>query len=378
MTMSRVVLACLHLLGRIAVRPSIPCGLIASLLIAGCGGGSSTTSSHASPKHQLKIAWLYTSPKFDHGYDSAMAAGEAAVKQHFGSRVVNVDTDNVPFSAQTTQVASEFVTQGASVLVDTAGFGNLFTRVCTQHTALKCFEVAPEGQMPPNTVGWTPQWALGYYVAGVAAGLTTRTNVTGFILPSELPTPTANVNAFALGCRSVNQRCIVRTVNINSYYNPPAETRAATTLINAHADVLSSYINDQSFCATAQQRGVHAIGEFIDASASCPHAIITSVVTNFAPFYVHQIADILNNSWQHENALFLSPALFQLGKWGTGASASVRTKVEKTLGAIRAGGLYPFTGPIYDSSGHLRVMKGQRLSPAFVYGKWTWKVQGVS
>ena len=42
-----------------------------------------------------------------------------------------------------------------------------------------------------------------------------------------------------------------------------------------------------------------------------------------------------------------------------------------------AQGKNPFTGPIYDSSGKLRVKAGQALSPSVLLNGWSWLVKGV-
>jgi basic membrane protein A len=351
-------------------------GVIAiAVAVAGAGVAPATARARANP---LKVVWLYYGPKQDKGWNSTNAAAEAKVAEVYGKRVTNVDAVNVPFSNQATQIAKQELVQGADVLVDFSGFGPLVTKLCAAHKEIKCIEVAPQGPMPSNTVGWSPHYWAAEYIAGVAAGSMTKSHTTGYILPYQIPLAYGPLNSFALGCRSVNAKCIVRTEVTNNYYDPPAETQAARTLLDAHADVLRAWLNDQAFCVAAQKRGVKAVGEFFDASAQCPKSIITTVTMNFSNFYVRQIGDILNDRFHHANFIVLPvKSSIGLGRFGSFVSPQVRSTVRATLSKLSSGKLNPWKGPISDSKGKLRVPRGKRLSLPFIYGKWKWFVAGV-
>jgi basic membrane protein A len=351
---------------------------LAGLVLVVAAGSAAVAGAGTNGSTPLKIVWLYYGPKVDKGWNSTNALAADKVAATYGNRVKNVDAVNVPFSNQATQIAQQEVAQGAKVLVDFSGFGPLVTKVCAQHPEINCIEVAPQGPMPPNTVGWTPHYWAAEYVAGVAAGSETKTNTTGYILPYQIPLAYGPLNSFALGCRSVNPKCIVRTEVTNNYYNPPVEDHAASTLLNAHADVLRGWLNDQAFCIAAQKRGVKAVGEFYDTSKQCPRASITTVLMNFNKFYVGQIGSILNHRFKHANFIVLSVRdSIALGKFGSFVPQKVRARVQTTLAKLASGKLYPWTGPIRSSNGALRVPPGKRLSYAFIYGKWKWFVAGV-
>jgi basic membrane protein A len=351
-------------------------GVIAIVVgVVGAGVAPAVARTGTTP---LKVVWLYYGPKQDKGWNSTNAAAEAQVAATYGKRVANVDAVNVPFSNQATQIAEQEVAQGAGVLVDFSGFGSLVTKVCTAHKEIKCLEVAPQGPMPPNTVGWTPQYWAAEYVAGVAAGSETRSNTTGYILPYQIPLAYGPLNSFTLGCRSVDPRCVVRTEVTNNYYNPPVEAQAANTLIDAHADVLRAWLNDQAFCVVAQKHGVKAVGEFFDASAQCPTSIITTVTMNFSKFYVAEIGGILSGQFHHANFIVLPvESSIGLGRFGSFVSAQARNRVRTTLARLASGKLNPWSGPISDTKGAVRVPRGKKLSPVFIYGKWNWFVSGV-
>lgn len=356
-----------------------------ALALAGCGSSSSSSSTtgggggggEGSGKH-LKIAWLYYGPKQDKGWSTALSAAEEAVGEKFAGEVENVNAENVPYSDQVTQIAEQFMAQGAEVIVDTGGFGELFTKACATHPEVSCIEVSPQGKIPSNTLGWSPQYWAAEYVAGVAAGLTSESGTTGYVMPYEVPLAKGPMNSFALGCQSTNPGCTTRFVVTNDYYNPPKENQAANTLIDAGSDVIRAWLNDQAFCTAAEGRGVKAIGEFTDASEACPKSTITSVTMNFAPFFEEQVEALLAGTFKPEQLKILPvEGVIGLGKWGPGIPNSTKEKTEAALEELASGKLNPWTGPITDQNGQVKVPKGETLSQKFIYNEWDWFVKGI-
>jgi basic membrane protein A len=60
----------------------------------------------------------------------------------------------------------------------------------------------------------------------------TRSNILGYIAPYPIPEVVRNMNAFALGARSVNPKVEVRPVWIITWFDPPKEREAAQALID--------------------------------------------------------------------------------------------------------------------------------------------------
>ena len=207
---------------------------------------------------------------------------------------------------------------------------------------MKCLEVSPQGPQPSNTLGWAPSYWVADYIAGVAAGLMTKSGTVGYILPYKTPLGISPLNSFALGCQSTHKGCTVRVVVVNDYFNPPVTTRAANTLMDAGADVIRGWNNDPSWCNAAQKRGKLAIGTWSDASSQCPKAIITSTVHNFSKFYVDQLKKLENGTWKHQDRVILKPADYlTLGKWGPSVPAKVRTQIEQVYRNVLSGTTIP-------------------------------------
>jgi basic membrane lipoprotein Med (substrate-binding protein (PBP1-ABC) superfamily) len=361
----------------------------AMAVTAGCGtqgtqgtasaasSGSGSKGSGSKPAKHLKVAWLLYGPRDDGGWNVANISQSFPAVAKLPSITQQV-ADNVPFTQQAGELAQSYIQGGANVVIDTAGFGTIFTNVCAQNLSVKCFEVVPLTKLTPNTSGYWAPSQLPEYAAGVAAGLMTKTNVVGYIIGFNSPYIIGGVDSFALGCQKVDPKCVVRVVNINSFFDPSATVQAANSLIDAGADVVRGWVDDPSFCSAAESKRVYAIGDFGDAYAQCPKAVITSTVWNFSSYFQSQIKAIQNGTWKESQLTFVpAKQVFSLGKWGSFVPASVRNKVTSVFNGLISGTLNPFVGPITDNQGRLRIPAGTKLSAKFLYNGWGWYVKGV-
>jgi basic membrane lipoprotein Med (substrate-binding protein (PBP1-ABC) superfamily) len=354
------------------------------VLLVGCGGDDSSsgtptgdTSEGTAATPSLKIAWLFYGPKDDGGYNLSIANTQAPLEATFGDQIENVNADNVPYSEEAAQIAQGFVDDGANLLIDSMGLAEIFTDVCADNPDIHCIEIVPAGELPENTTGhWMEPW-IAAYQAGVIAGLSTTSNTVGFVSPGEFPVTIGGANGFAMGCQKVNSDCNVRVVSVNDYFNPPASSQAANSLVDAGADVLFGWVDDPSFCAVAEDRDVLAVGMYVDMTSACPNAITTSLEWNFESFYESQISSILDGTWKQED-LVVVPAkeFFSLGPWGPNVPADVQEQSETTWSQLTSGELNPFVGPLSDNKGKVRVEDGVEMSYEDLYG-WDWYVDGV-
>jgi len=76
------------------------------------------------------------------------------------------------------------------------------------------------------------------YLTGIAAGLMTKTNKIGVVGSHSIPEIIRNINAIALGARSVNPDVEVNVVWINSWFDPPKDMDAAKALLDDGNDIL--------------------------------------------------------------------------------------------------------------------------------------------
>ena len=337
-----------------------------------------------APAVPLNVTWTYTGPENDGGYNVINAVAMDTMGTVPGVKVNGIF--EVPYSDEASQIIRQAIASGAQVIVDTVGLGALLTDVCAENLdKVYCYSGADAGPQPANSASWwLPDWDLGW-AAGVAAGLMTKSNIIGAVVPYEIPIAVQGLNAYVLGCQSVNPDCVLKVVYMNSYFDPPAATKAAKTLVNAGADVLRNLTDDASFCKVAAEEGVYAVGEYNDFASACPDSIITSTVWDFQDYMVEEARQIQageftstgDSGFPEITPLKGADGGPRLGTFGAFVPADVKAQVEAVFAEMVAGKNF-FVGPIYDQEGKERVAAGVELEDKFLFHDWDWYVKGVT
>lgn len=351
---------------------------------SGSGSGGSTTGSTGGggggggEGKTLKVTWLYTGPENDGGYNTSQEIAMEAM-----NAVPGVETSaiyNVPYSQEAASITKQAIANGAEVVVETLGLGEIFTQVCAEAPTVKCYASGTAEPLPENTVMFWPQeWNLAY-MAGVAAGKTTKTNKIGLIGSFDVPLIRTGANAFLLGCRSVDPSCTEKVVWINTYFDPSKATQAAETLISSGVDVLRNWVDDPSFCKVAERRGVWAVANFLDFEKTCPKSNITSTVWEFSNYFVEQ-AELIKEGKFTSEAYFEVPTGKEgengLGEFGSFVPQSVKTELEKIQSEMASGKVF-VKGPMNDSEGKQRLGPGETFEPIEYLSEWDWYVEGIT
>ena len=352
--------------------------LCAALGVAACG----SSRSAGSDGDVTKVSFLYAGPMHDDGYNQGYFETGQAIKKRLGDKVEVTNADNVPYTDQVGKVASQLIATSTDVIVDTGGYGEALDDVCRRQRAVTCLIPLPQGELTDNMAGFYQEWWKQEYVLGAAAGLMTRADVVGAVNPLTIPLTNSYMNSFLLGCQATNPDCRMRTVTINSYYDPSASTQAANTLANAGADVLTGWVNDSTPCQVAQKRGLRAVGQYYDYARACPEAMIGTAVWGGDPEYdqwfVDQVAAVRDGRFEGGDVhviRFGDGA--NLSRWGNSVPQDVRKKADQIARDLESGKLDPFEGPMTDNQGKQRVPAGEKLTEDFLVSGWDWRLNGM-
>ncbi|WP_315918274.1 BMP family protein [Mesorhizobium sp. SP-1A] len=156
------------------------------------------------------------------------------------------------------------------------------------------------------------------YVAGVFAGLTSKSKVLGAV--GLFPADDVNdvVNAFRAGARSVAPDSKVKVTFIESWYDPAKASEAANAQISAGADIIFQLGESFQVC---QERKIMCIGQYIDSAKIAPSAVPLSVLVNWEP----QINYIIDQWKKHKETgepynAPMEPVWFTMAQGGSGLS----------------------------------------------------------
>ena len=351
---------------------------VLALAIAGCGKKEETKTAEApaaapiaAPKAEpLKVAFAYVGPVGDGGWTFAHDNARKAVEAEFGDKVATSFVEKVPEAADAERVFRDMVGQGNKLIFGTTfGYMEPMLKVATDNKDVK-FEHATGYKQADNMRTYDSRTYEGAYMAGVIAGKMTKTNVLGVVGSIPIPEVIRNINAFTLGAQSSNPMIKTKVVWVNEWFNPPKETEAAQSLINAGVDVLMQNTDSSAVLQTAEKNGKYAFGWDSDMTAYGPKAHLASAVINWAPYYIKAVGEALNGTWsgnQH-NWWGVKEGAIDIVSLADAVPADTKEKIAQVKAGLKDGSFVIWKGPIVGSDGKVMLKDGEVADDKFLSG----------
>lgn len=322
-------------------------------------------AARAQATEPLKAGFVYVAPITDAGWVRQHEEGRKAVQAALGDKVKTSFVENVAEGADAERVIRDLAQQGHK-LIFTPSFGYMepTLKVAKDFPDVK-FESITGYKTAPNVAVANARYYEGRYLAGIAAGRMTKSNVAGYVAGFPIPEVLQGINAFTLGMRSVNPKAQVKVVWLNAWFDPPKERDAAMALFNQDVDVIAFHTGSTAVMAAAQERGKLAVAYHSDMRKAGPDAQILAVTHQWGDYYTRRAKAVLDGSWKSGSVWGgVKEGMVRVGDFGPRVPAAVQKEVLARQKEIAAGKLHPFTGPITDNEGKLVVPKGQVLTDA--------------
>ncbi len=317
----------------------------------------------------LKVGFVYVAPLADAGWVRQHEEGRKALQAALGPRVQTRYVENVPEGADAERVIRDLAQQGHK-LIFTPSFGYMepTLKVARDFPDVK-FESITGYKTAPNVAAANARYYEGRYLAGIAAGRMTKTNVAGYVAGFPIPEVLQGLNAFTLGMRSVNPAAQVRVVWLGEWFNPPREREAALTLFNQDADVIAFHTASTAVMAAAQEKGRLAVAYHSDMRQVAPDAQVLAVTHEWADYYTRRARAVLEGTWKPGNVWGgVKEGMVRVGAFGPRVPQAVREEVLARQKDIADGRLRPFTGPLLDNEGTTIIPRGAFLSDDQILG----------
>jgi basic membrane protein A and related proteins len=317
----------------------------------------------------LKVGFVHVTPVTEAGWVHQHDLGRRQLEAALGDRVKTTTVENVAEGADAERVIRDLAQQGHK-LIFTPSFGYMepTLKVAQDFPDVK-FESITGYKTAPNVSAANARYYEGRYLAGIAAGRMTKTNLAGYVAGFPIPEVVQGINAFTLGMRSVNPRAEVKVVWINTWFDPPRERDAAMTLFNQDVDVIAFHTGSTAVMAAAQERGRMAVAYHSDMSKAAPDAQIVAVTHHWGDYYTLRARQVLDGGWRSETVWGgIRDGMIRVGHFGPQVPRAVQDEVLARQKELAAGKLRPFAGPIMSNEGKLVVAKGAVLSDERILG----------
>lgn len=356
---------------------------LVAALAAACLFSPAFSQSGAAPapaKDVLKIGFLYVAPLADAGWVHQHDEGRRGVEAALGERVRTTFVESVAEGPDAERVIRDLARSGHK-LIFTPSFGYMEpTLKVAQEFPQVRFESITGYKTTPNVAVANARYYEGRYLAGIAAGRLSKTNLAGYVAGFPIPEVLQGINAFTLGMRSVNPKAEVKVVWVNTWFDPGIERDAAMTLFNQNVDVIAFHTASSAVMAAAQERGKLAVAYHSDMRKVAPDAQIVAVTHQWAKYYTQRAQAVLDDRWKSGNVWGgVKEGMIRLDGFGPQVPKAVQQEVRARQKEMVAGKLHPFhaRGAVLDNKGREVIAPGQTMSDEQILSM-NWLVQGVT
>ena len=332
----------------------------------------------------LTVGFIYVGPKDDYGYNQAHSEGAKFVATMPGVKIR--EEEKVPESMEVQKTMESMINLDQAKLVFPTSFGYFDPHILKlaekykDTTFLHCGGMYTEGKHPANVGSYFGYIDEAQYVAGVVAGLTTKTNKLGFIAAKPIPQVLRNINAFTLGARSVNPKAVTKVVFTGDWALPVKEAEAANSLADQGVDVLTSHVDSPKVIVeTAERRGIFSSGYHASQAALAPKGYLTGAEWNWAKVYEDYVNKIkTGEKWEHLVRGGFKEGYIKMSPYGAPVSADAKGKADEAKAGLTAGTLVIFKGPLKDNKGKEILPAGKELGQRDIeLEKMDYLVEGV-
>ena len=325
---------------------------------------------------KLKVGFIYIGPIGDHGWTYQHDQGRLAIEEELGDRVETVFVENVPETADSERTIARLARDGADLIFTTSyNYMDPTVKAAARFPDVK-FEHATGFKRADNVSTYSARFYEGRYIIGQIAAQMSESGTAGYIVSFPIPEVVRGINAFLLGAQTINPDFKLKIIWVNTWFDPGKEADAAKVLIGQGADIIVQHTDSTAPLQIAQEQGVVGFGQASNMFAFAPNAQLTSIIDEWAPYYVARTRAVLDGTWESTDTWDgIAPGMVRMAEY-TNMPDEVKALAMETEAMIASGELHPFAGPIYNQEGTMVIGEGEVLDDGTLLGM-SWYVQGV-
>ena len=327
----------------------------------------------------VKVGFVYVGPIGDGGWTYEHDKGRLAVEKHFGDRVETIYQENVPEGADAERVMTTMAMQGADLIFTTSfGYMDPTINVAKKFPNVK-FEHATGYKRSDNVSTYSARFYEGRAIQGHIAGKMTKTNKVGYIASFPIPEVIRGINSAYIHAKKVNPNIEFNIIWVYTWFDPAKEADAAKALIDQGADVVLQHTDSTAPQAAAKEAGnVITFGQASDMGEYAPMPRVSSIIDDWAPYYVARTQAVLDGSWESVDTWDgIGPGMVGIGEISDAVPADVKAEALAMRDAIASGAYHPFTGPLKKQDGSAWLAAGEKSEDGPLLGM-NFYVEGIT
>lgn len=323
-------------------------------------------TSFMRPQKNLRVGFVYARTAETSGWTYGHELGRKYLSEVFENQVSTTYIDNVPESSDAYESIRALAEEKNDIIFTTSPvFREATLRCALEYPSINffnCSEHTPFKHVS-NYYGRTFEPR---FLTGIIAGSMTKTNVLGYAATSPTPEVLSCINSFALGARMVNPEARVKVVWTKEWNSHNRFLAADELLMNYGADIISNR-NLTLPREITTQFGVYSMLCSMDLITRKPIHHLAAPIWQWGIFYEKIVGSLLNNHFWNDDSLYSGNDKLINFWWGmeTGvvdlfySEKYVPPETQKLVNIMKKiiinNDYNPFTGPILDQFGELRI-----------------------
>jgi len=308
-----------------------------------------------------KIGFIYVGPVNDGGWSQHHHEAAMEMKAHFGDAIELVEQESVPEGSDAERALTQMALSGADLIFATSfGFMDPTINVAKKFPNVK-FEHATGFKRADNVGTYSARFYEGRAVQGLIAGHMTQSNIVGYIASYPIPEVIRGINSAYIHAKKVNPDIQFKVIWAYTWFDPAKEADAATALIEQGADVILQHTDSTAPHAAAEKAGnVYTFGQAADMAEYAPKPRISSIIDNWAPYYIERVQAVVDGTWQSDDTWDgIGPGMVKIGEISDVVPEDVRAEALELKESIASGDYHPFTGPLNKQDGTPWLAEGE-------------------
>jgi basic membrane protein A len=318
---------------------------------------------------KTKACFIYVGPIGDFGWSYQHDQGRLAVEKELGDAVETAYLESVPEGPDAERALERFARDGCNIIFTTSfGYMDATNAVAAKFPDVKFEHATGYKRDHPNVATYNARFYQGRYVQGQIAAKLSKVGTAGYIASFPIPEVVMGINAFTLGAQSVNPDFKLKVVWANTWFDPGKEADAAKALIDQGVDIITQHTDSTAPMQVAAERGIKAFGQASDMIKFGPETQLTSIVDNWAPYYIERVKAVADGTWKQqdvwsgmkEGEVVMAPY--------TNMPDDVKALAQETEAKIKSGEFEPFTGPVKKQDGSEWLKDGEKADDGTLLG----------
>lgn len=284
-----------------------PLTLLAGLLVLGACTGSTETASGTGDKpaaegSTFKVALLTPGPISDAGWNAMAYEGLQAIKTELGAEVSTQE-------ALDAKIPDAMTSYGQEKYNLVIGHGFEYNEPGTEIAPKfkdTVFVSSSGAKTTENSGAIRFYLEQGFYLAGAAAALTSKTGGVAMIGGPDVPSIRSTFKAFRAGAEAAKPGIKIQEIFTGDGQDVAKAKQAALTAIGAGADVLIHQANAaaQGVFDAAKEKNVLAVGANLDQNSNESGVVFCSAIIKAQPAFLALAKEVKAGTYKGTLSLF--------------------------------------------------------------------------